>query len=135
MRNKRFICRNCNKRFSVAKIYEEKHGLDSPPYERIQICPRCESDNYFEFDFYVEKIQIAECILPLIVKLNRYINAIKDVFGSSIKNDDLFSCALCMTELIVELFDYMPTQIERELLRVDTDKKAECILMYLRGEL
>ncbi len=36
-----FICKNCDERFDEPKRIYESHGLDSPPYERLEVCPRC----------------------------------------------------------------------------------------------
>ena len=42
----RYECHNCGKRFEEPHIIEEKHGLDTPPYEKIGVCPYCKG--YFE---------------------------------------------------------------------------------------
>ena len=36
-----YRCTDCKKKFRKGKVYFEKHGLDSPPYERFIICPDC----------------------------------------------------------------------------------------------
>ncbi len=36
-----FICDNCLKVFEVCKVSYERHGLDTPPYEKILRCPFC----------------------------------------------------------------------------------------------
>lgn len=42
----RYECHNCGKRFEEPHIIEEKHGLETPPYEKIGVCPYCKG--YFE---------------------------------------------------------------------------------------
>lgn len=42
----RYECHNCGKRFEEPHIIEERHGLDTPPYEKIAVCPYCKG--YFE---------------------------------------------------------------------------------------
>ena len=37
----RYECHNCGRRFEEPDIITERHGLDSPPYEKIGICPYC----------------------------------------------------------------------------------------------
>lgn len=36
-----YICRDCNYVFNTPKRYKERHGLESPPYETMQCCPKC----------------------------------------------------------------------------------------------
>lgn len=42
----RYECHNCGKQFEEPHIIEERHGLDTPPYEKIGVCPYCKG--YFE---------------------------------------------------------------------------------------
>ena len=37
------ICSECGEIFEMARVISERHGLDTPPYERLNICPFCES--------------------------------------------------------------------------------------------
>ena len=37
------ICLDCGAIFEQARIVFERHGLDTPPYEELLVCPRCES--------------------------------------------------------------------------------------------
>ena len=39
-----YICKECSNVFSEPFYWEEKHGLDSPPYERHSGCPICLSE-------------------------------------------------------------------------------------------
>lgn len=36
-----FICLDCGCIFSETRHYVETHGLDSPPYEEYDGCPKC----------------------------------------------------------------------------------------------
>ena len=36
-----FICYECEHIFSEPKIWTEKHGLDTPPFEHYSGCPSC----------------------------------------------------------------------------------------------
>ncbi|MBO5199898.1 MAG: hypothetical protein J6B93_01330 [Clostridia bacterium] len=40
-----YRCLDCKGEFSFVKIDFERHGLDTPPFERRSLCPYCESDN------------------------------------------------------------------------------------------
>ena len=42
----RYECHVCGKKFENPDFIEEKHGLDSPPYEKTAVCPYCHG--YFE---------------------------------------------------------------------------------------
>ena len=35
------ICLDCGAIFEQARIVFERHGLDTPPYEKISMCPFC----------------------------------------------------------------------------------------------
>lgn len=37
---------DCGYRFEQAIAITEKHNLSSPPYETINVCPACKSENY-----------------------------------------------------------------------------------------
>lgn len=41
-----YFCYDCLREFDAPKEVEEKHALDSPPYEKIFVCPFCYS-HYF----------------------------------------------------------------------------------------
>ena len=36
-----FVCIECGRVFEEPVSWEEKHGLDSPPYEELTGCPYC----------------------------------------------------------------------------------------------
>ncbi len=37
------ICVECGALFERAKVVFERHGMDTPPYEELFVCPYCES--------------------------------------------------------------------------------------------
>lgn len=43
-----YICRECEKTFEEPEVYEERHGLDYPPYEKWTVCPHCHEANFCE---------------------------------------------------------------------------------------
>lgn len=49
-----YICLECGYIFDSPKIYSEKHGLDTPPFEQIEGCPKCGGD-------FTEAIKCAIC--------------------------------------------------------------------------
>ncbi len=135
MINTKFICTDCNKHFCFPEIYQENHGIDSPPYERVSICPNCKSSNFIEFNAFVEKIEVAERLLDATFLFNRFINELKDIFGVNFKNENLFEAKAMLSDFICEMFDFLPQNIERKIVNVDTQKGLEEILLYLKGEL
>lgn len=42
----RYQCHECDRRFEEPDFITETHGLDSPPYEKIGVCPYCKG--YYE---------------------------------------------------------------------------------------
>ncbi len=43
-----YRCQDCGKEFEYVEVVFEKHGLDTPPFERIKLCPYCHSNNYVQ---------------------------------------------------------------------------------------
>jgi hypothetical protein len=39
--DKMYVCLDCLKHFKEPRLYIEKHGLDTPPYEQRYGCPHC----------------------------------------------------------------------------------------------
>ena len=37
-----FVCIECGRTFEEPIYWEERHGLDSPPYEQYSGCPHCQ---------------------------------------------------------------------------------------------
>lgn len=132
--NSSFVCKRCKKHFKVPQFYEERHELDSPPYERVEICPYCSSGDFFEFEGMIEKTAVAEQLLPVITMINKYINSIKNVHGNGFKNEELFGGVGSLAEFVSELFYYLPAEIDRKILTVDTKKECDNILMHIRGD-
>lgn len=42
------MCNDCGAVFEYPDVYEERHGLSSPPYERFLVCPECRSEDLYE---------------------------------------------------------------------------------------
>lgn len=39
--DKMYVCLDCQKIFDDPEYWEEKHNLDTPPYEKLSGCPYC----------------------------------------------------------------------------------------------
>ena len=135
MKNEKFFCKGCGRLFDTPIIYEEEHGLDSPPYERVAVCPLCRSDNFLKFETVIEKTEVAEKLLPAVIYFNRYISTLKDVFGTHIKNDDLDNGVETVVELISETFDFIDIDVQRQIFEMNSENDVNKILMYLKGGL
>lgn len=135
MRSEKFFCNRCKRYFDEMKIYEERHGLDTPPYERVAVCPECNGDDYFKFDCLIEKQDVAEKLLPIIMKLNRFYKSLTDIFGKNILNSDLSDSVEMSVELIVEMFDFLDIDIQKRILNMGNNAEMERIFMYLKGGL
>lgn len=134
MKSESFFCTDCGKYFDKPDIYEEKHGLDSPPYQRVPICPMCEGENFYHFDILIEKIEVAEKILPVVMLLNDFSNSLKAAFGADIKIENITSSVEIVCEMISEMYDFLDTDIQKKMLKIDSDNKLNMILRYLVGE-
>ncbi len=135
MRNKKFFCLGCDRVFDTPEYYDESHGLDSPPYERVATCPECRSDDFITFDTVTYKDDVVEKVIPAIAALNRLSDNLNDVFGNKMNNDDLSEGLGLLTELVCEMFYFMDVDIEKRLMNMSTDNDVDKILMYLKGEL
>ena len=134
MKNERFFCERCHRYFDEPKFYDETHGLDNPPYEKVAVCPICKGDSFLTFNILVEKIDVAEKLLPAIKNFNRYINELKNTFGKNIKNKELSEGVETVIELISELYDFLSVDMQRKILEMTDDNELHRILMYLKGE-
>ena len=45
-----YRCNWCECEFEEPSISVETHGLDTPPYEEISVCPNCGDTDFDEFD-------------------------------------------------------------------------------------
>ena len=45
-----YYCNNCGGEFHSPKVLREMHGLNTPPYERLLVCPICKSDSFYEIN-------------------------------------------------------------------------------------
>ena len=135
MKSEIFFCVDCQKTFDIPTFFEEKHGLDGPPYERIAVCPKCRGNNILKFDALIEKTEVAERLIPCIMSLNKYVNAIKDVFGLEVKNIDLDESVDILAEFINEMFCFVDSDVQRKIFEMDSEDDVQTILMHLRGEL
>jgi len=41
-----YICTDCGATFDEPKEVTETHGLETPPYEKLLVCPECLSSDY-----------------------------------------------------------------------------------------
>ena len=134
MKSDKFFCKNCRRYFDKPVFYEETHGLDSPPYERIPICPMCSGDNFCEFEIFIEKYDVAEKLLPIVVLLNGFSNSLKDIFGIDIQIENLSSSVEILCELISEMYDFLDVADQKKILTLENDSQLFGILKYLEGE-
>lgn len=130
-----YFCKRCEEFFDTPKYYYERHGLDTPPYQRVYVCPRCEGDDFIGFDNMVEKIEIVEKLLLCVMFINRYIDKVQEALNIEVKNCDLSNGVEIITELIGELFDFIDVDMQRKLLKLNDEQKLHRILIYLRGGL
>ena len=45
-----YKCNYCENKFENPRIIEERHGLDTPPYEYIAVCPYCLETGFEEYN-------------------------------------------------------------------------------------
>jgi len=43
-----YICEECGMFFEEPKVIFETHGLDTPPYEKLSVCPYCNENDIKE---------------------------------------------------------------------------------------
>lgn len=128
-----FRCNTCEKAFNSPEFYEEAHGLDAPPYERVAVCPVCNSSDFILFERDIEKIAVAERLLPVVAAFNRYFEDIKDVFGVASVNNDFSEGYEMLTEFINEIFSFITVEKQREILKMNTQNDTQKVFLYLKG--
>ena len=47
-----YVCDWCKGEFEEAETVIETHSLDTPPYERISVCPYCGATDFKEINEY-----------------------------------------------------------------------------------
>ena len=45
-----YYCKSCNSYFNEPRLQFEHHSLDTEPYEKIYVCPICNSSDYKEIN-------------------------------------------------------------------------------------
>lgn len=65
-----YVCLDCESEFDEPERHEEKHGLDTTPFETLYLCPACGSTYY---------IPASYCDLCDRVILDEYITTNHDV--------------------------------------------------------
>lgn len=130
MRSEKFFCKDCNRYFNNPKYYYERHGFDAPPYERVAVCPECGGDDFIEFDCHIEKAEVAQKLLPVLMQLNRYCDTCIDS-----ESDDLIGSIEAIAELINDMFEFLDYDMQSRISNVNDELELERILMYLDGDL
>lgn len=133
MGSERFYCTECKRYFDETAFYEERHGLNAPPYERVAICPHCKSTDFEKIEILIDKFEMMEALLPALMYINRYMNSIRDVFGLNINNNDLNDAVDIIVEKICEMYDFLESDIQSELFDMSTEYDLEKMLMRFNG--
>lgn len=133
MKSERFYCKGCKSFFDEPRYCEEKHGFDNPPYERVAVCVRCGDNNFVKHNSVVEKIEVAEKILSAVMYMNKYCNALMDIYGASLKNTELDNSLEIMVEAIIEMFDFLDNDDARQLFKMCSEGELQRILIRLKG--
>ena len=129
-----FRCLRCGKEFEEPNTYEETHGLDTPPYERVAVCAHCSSVDFVEWNPNVEKNEVSAKLLEAIAALNRYMSNLGDLYGKCFCNDDLNTAYGVATEMIDEMYDeFISVTTSRDITRISTNKDIEQVLAVISG--
>lgn len=128
-----FRCNKCKRVFDVPNFYYEKHRLDTPPYEMVAICPKCNSSEFVSFDSAIEKIEVVERLLISIAAFNRYFDNLKNVFGTLSENKDFSEGYEILTEFIDEMFPFITVNTEKNIFKIKTQNDVERVLLQLIG--
>lgn len=128
-----FKCLDCKHEFDTPDTYEERHGLDTPPYESVAICPECKSTEFTEWESAVEKSEVTHTIVNALAALNRLHNNIDDIFNG-FKNDDIELAQGLLSEFIIEMYDeFIPSSVSNSLLKATTKLDVDRIILKLEG--
>ena len=128
-----FFCNTCNNHFKMPKFYYEKRGFCYPPYERVAVCPICSGDDFTRMETSIEKIEVAERILYVILLLNRFTEQLEHIFGAKFRNSDLYNSVEILAEFMAEMFDYLDNDLQKQILNLNCEKSMDKIFMSLRG--
>lgn len=131
-----YRCKNsdCGQIFDEFQTVKERHGLDCPPYESIAVCPYCKSADISEINPMTRKITVAERLLKIISHINRYTAAIEDIYGNQASNSDLDGALSEAAEFISELYEFLPEDADKAVMRVCGESDVIRVINYLDGE-
>ncbi len=133
--SKVYRCINCDTYFKNAKIYEERHGFDAPPYERVAYCPKCKQANFVEFNLKADKLEFADRLLAAIMFFNAFKSELTDLLGVGCNNENFNNGLDILCEIITEMFEFTSLSMQQKILTMTTRNDFERILIYLKGGL
>lgn len=81
-----FKCNSCNETFDVADFYTERHGLDTPPFEQIPICPHCGSEFFHEQKPPIKDSMPRTKVIELVLEAARQLNLFDEGMCGLLKN-------------------------------------------------
>ncbi len=108
-----FRCLECGELFKEPLEYEETHGLDTPPYEKMYVCPKCKGHGYSPLiKDTVSRREILDKLVDIMQALNEFEYAVCDTFSESALDDTRFDWARSdMYELILSIADIEPFKL------------------------
>ena len=125
-----YKCNNCKNQFVKPNKEYEPHNLDTPPYEKREYCPYCESEDIGQLISELEdNMSVYAILLRTYACLNDFVSKVEAAFDGA----DIFSSTK-LDKAQIELWEgfwyhagklEMPTKTESRVEELMCDMKSE----------
>ncbi len=132
-----FRCLECGEKFREPIELIETHGLDTPPFEKIYVCPKCKGHGYKPLvRDSISRREVLDKLVDIMRLLNTFELAVCEVFGETCFDGNSFDTARSdMYELIVSVagdseFD-LPRDIDSKIFDMRSSQEAAALIGVL----
>lgn len=132
-----FKCFECGDKFNYTLEITETHGLDTPPYEKRYVCPRCKGSGYKPLvKDEISRREVLDDLVDIMKALNEFKYAVCDALSESTLNGTKFDDAhYRLFELIVTVAGdseiELPQNIEDKIFDTKTSVQTAALFKIL----
>lgn len=118
----------------VLELNRENMRLKLKCGEQNAVCPECDSYEYTKFDTQIEKDDVLDALLNVIMHLNNHYNELYHIYGLFTQNADLGEIYGIADELIAIMYDEFATpQICNAIRHIRDEEDIRKVSARLRG--
>lgn len=132
-----FRCLECGKGFKEPLKVEERHGLESPPFEESYVCPSCKGSAYKPFiKDEISRREMLDSLIDIMRHLNEFEYAVCDTFSETALDDTGVDYARSdLYDLLLKVagddeFE-LPFDIDEKVFALRTEVEGETVFATL----